>query len=215
MEVNYNDGRLPGGRRPRLYLARGGQVLKFTGENIPGHCAITMAQYEQNGKWSNTTYRIELAPGVRALEFLSPMHGTWGDDCPSWGAVVERLGLPIEAAQALVRAEYPSTAKRLDALEAFAAECEAADAQVETVIVSFGSPTNRQMEAGYWAAPKSAVTADGRTVTVRPHPEKGWGEAEVLEPAGARVISSKHSPGMHGGCWSVEVAVPVEAAQQA
>lgn len=116
----YNDGLRSGGRRPRLYLAKGSEVRKFGGENIPDYCAVVTAQYQKNGKWSNTDYTLDLAPGVRALEFLSPLHGTWGDDLSSWGEVAEHLGLPVEVAQTIVRAEYPKTGERLDQLEAFA-----------------------------------------------------------------------------------------------
>ncbi|MDP2689062.1 MAG: hypothetical protein Q8P48_03005 [Deltaproteobacteria bacterium] len=209
---DYNDGLCPGSRRPRLYLAKGGEVVKFVGENIPGYCAVVTAQYERCGKWSNTTYRLELVPGVRALSFLSPLHGCWGDDLASWGEVAENLGLPIEVAQAVIRAEYKTTAERLDKLEQFALAVEAEGNDTEVVVISFGSPTNRAIREGYWEKPKSSQASDGRTVTVEP--SKGeygpdWYKPTVTEPEGGRVISSQHRPGMHGGYWSIEVAVPV------
>lgn len=240
----YNDGLCPGGRRPRLYLAKGGEVRKFAGENIPGFCAIAAQKYEKNGKWSSTTYQLELAPGVRPLEFLSPLHGTWGDGFTSWGEVAGELQLPIEVAQALVRAEYTKTGERLDKLEAFAASVEAAGGDTEVVVISFGSPTNRQAREGFWNSPKSARASDGTEVTVAPGtmpPEEAtrraeeWGRTcgyapnstevsefqarlasdvswdfpRVLAPSGAKVLSSKAKPGMHGGYRTVEVAVPV------
>ena len=115
----YNDGLCPGRRRPRLYLAKGGEAVKFEGRNIEGYCAILKSLFKKDGAWSNTTYELLLAPGVRALEFMSPLHGTWGDDLSSWGEVAEHLGLPVEVVQKIVRAEYPTTAKRLDDLETF------------------------------------------------------------------------------------------------
>ena len=118
---DYDDGLVSGGRRPRLYLACGAEVARFEGQTIPNFCAIAAQKYTKQGKWSHTTFQLHLAPGVRALEFLSPLHGTWGDDLPSWGAVAEALGLPVDVAQAIVRAEYKETAERLDKLEAFAA----------------------------------------------------------------------------------------------
>jgi len=240
----YNDGRCCGGRYPRLYLAKGGEVQKFDGENIPGYCAVVTEQYEKAGKWSNTSYRLELAPGVRALYFLSPLHGTWGDNLGSWGEVAEELGLPVDVAQAIVRAEYPHTAKRLDDLEQFALAVEATgEMTTETVVISFGSPTNRSIREGFWGNPKSSRTSDGRVVTVAPgvmsaeeadrrarewgercgysadSPKVaqfreeltacvGWDHPVIVEPEGAKVISSRYSPGMHGGYRTVEVAVP-------
>jgi hypothetical protein len=187
-------------------------VRKFEGNNIPGFCAIATQEYEQRGKWSNTTYTLELAPGVRALYFLSPLHGTWGDNLGSWGEVAEKLGLPVDVAQAIVRAEYARTAERLDKLEEFALAVEAEGKTTETVVISFGSPTNRAIKEGYWAAPKSGQTSDGQTVTVVPAEGRygpDWNNPSVVEPEEAKVISSRHYPGMYGGYWTIEVAVPI------
>lgn len=213
----YNDGLRAGGRRPRLYLAKGADVRKFAGQNIPDYCAIASRGSEQCGKWSNTTYQLHLAHGVRALELISPMHGTWGDDLGSWGEVAERLGLPVDVAQTIVRAEYGSTAERLDKLEAFAIAAEEHGASTEVVVVAFGAPTNRAIREGYWAAHKTAQASDGRLVVVQPSdgPDgPDWSQASVVAPSGATVMSSRHRPGMHGGYWTVEVAVPAEEAQQ-
>jgi hypothetical protein len=209
----YNDGLRPGGRRPRLYLAKGGQVQRFNGKDIPGFCVITSEVYSKEGKWSNTTYVLDLAPGVRPIYFLSPLHGTWGEHFESWGAVAEFLGLPIEVARQVVRDEYPRTAERLDQVEQFALEVEALGNTTETVIISFGSPTRRQAADGFWERPKSATTSDGRRVTVAPDPS--WEAPTVVEPHGARVISVRHKPGMHGGYWTIEVAVPIAPARPA
>jgi hypothetical protein len=204
----YNDGKQPGGRRPRLYLARGADVVRFDGQSIPGFCTISRKHYTPNGKWSNTTYALLLAQGVRPLYFLSPLHGIWGEEFATWGQLAATLALPVETAREIVRAEYPKTAERLDQVERFVTEAAQAGYDVETVIVSFGGPTRREMDAGYWDKPKSAVTSDGRQVTVAPGPKR-WADPVVIEPEGARVISSRHTPGMHGGYWAVEVAVPV------
>jgi hypothetical protein len=209
----YNDGLLPAGRRPRLYLAKGGEVVKFTGVNIAGFCAIATSQYEKSGKWSNTTYQLDLVPGVRPLHFVSPMHGVWGDNLGSWGEVAEKLGLPVDVAQTIVRNEYKDTSERLDKLEEFALTVEAQGNETETVVISFGSPTNRAIREGYWENPKSSQTSDGRTVTVQP--SKGeygadWSKPTVVEPDSAKIISSRHQPGMHGGYWTIEVAVPIQ-----
>lgn len=208
MRYEYNNGLCSGGRTPRLYLAKGREIVKFQGANIPGFCAIASEKYEKNGKWSNTTYHLSLLPGVRPLHFLSPLHGMWGDNLESWGAVAEKLGLPVEVAQALIRNEYKKTAERLDNLEALILESENAGSQTELVIVSFGSPTNRQIANGYWDLSKRAQTSNGIDVIVEPGPD-GWGKPVVVEPEGAKVIGAKSSPGMHGGYWNIEVLVPI------
>jgi len=206
----YNDGLCSAGRRPRLYLAKDGKAFKFSGENIPGVCVIVQSHYEKNGEWSNTTYKLGLVPGVRPLFFLSPIHGTWGENLGSWGEVAEVLGLPVEVAQAIIRAEYKKTAERLDKLEKFALELEGMGYTTETVVISFGSPSNRAISEGYWESPKKGATSDGREGVIAPG-EGGWLNPMVIEPEGAKILSSRHSPGMHGGYYAVEVAVPVRS----
>jgi len=71
---------------------------------------------------------------------------------------------------------------------------------------------NRAIQEGYWEQPKSFRTSDGTTVTVKPGPRRDWYNPEIVEPEGAKIISSAHSPGMHGGYWTIEVLVPVEVA---
>ncbi len=211
-QFSWNDGRRSGGRRPRLYLAKAGAATKFQGSNLPGLCVVATEHYEKSGKWSNTTYGLNLATGVRPIEMLSPLHGTWGDNLSSWGDAVSELGLPLEATQTLIRAEYPSTAERLDAVETFALEAEAEGGDMEVVVISFGAPTNRAIREGWWSQPKSGRTTDGKNVVIAPADgEYGpdWGNPVVVEPEGATIIATKRTPGMHGGYWAVEVAVPV------
>jgi len=205
--LKWNDGLLPAGRYPRLYLTKAGEACKFVGKNIPGFVAIAAADYQKSGKWSNTTYTLLLAPGVRAVELVSPMHGTWGDSFASWGELIAAIGLPLAVAREIVRAEFASTAQRLDALEAFAAEAEASGGVVEVVVVCFGSPTRRQRADGFWDSPKSAATSTGVTVTVAPGEVNGWESPVVLSPQGASILDSTHAPGMGGGYWTVKVAV--------
>lgn len=60
-----------------------GHIHRFTGENILGVCAVVGTDYKKAGKWSHTTYRLELAPGVRAIA---------GRDGWETGRFVEGLG---------------------------------------------------------------------------------------------------------------------------
>lgn len=215
MEYQWNDGLHSAGRYPRLYLARGGQAVKFAGESIPGYCFVVTTKFEKAGKWSNMDYRLELLSGVRPLELLSPMHGIWGQDLASWGEVAEKLSLPVDAVREIVAKEFPRTARRLDEVETLSIELEATGASSETVVVAFGSPSNRRIAEGYWDQPKSALCADGITkVVVAPtYDDSGasrrWDRPTVVEPEGARIVSARHSPGMHGGTWAIEVLVPV------
>ncbi len=210
----YNDGLLPGSRHPRLYLAKAGKAIKFTGENIPEYCAIASAQYEKRGKWSNTTYLLALAPGVRPIKFVSPMHGVWGDSATSWGEIARELMLPIEEVRKVIRQEYRGTAERLDKIEEFALAVEAeGGTTTEIVVISFGSPTNREIHEGWWGEPKYGEACDGLPIVVEPSMgESGpnWEKPVIVEPSvGATIIGSSHFPGMHGGYYHIEVAVMV------
>jgi hypothetical protein len=71
----YNDGLLPGGRRPTLWLVGGGEIHHFRGQNIPGVAVIRHSEYEKSGKWSNTTYQIEVSPKYTPVRLVAPLHG--------------------------------------------------------------------------------------------------------------------------------------------
>ena len=216
---HYNDSLEPGGRHPRLYLAKGGQVVKFKGESIADFCVVEKNIFTKAGKWSNTDYQLGLVRGVRPLYFLSPLHQVWGDQFTTWSEVAAELALPLEAAQTIVKSEYPKTAKRLDKIENFTLEQEAKGELSETVIISFGSPTLKQAAAGFWQKEKVGHTTNGVEVIVKPkevdaanYPRdgrSGWYEAEVVSPVGAKIASIKEYPGMHGGSFALEVVVPV------
>ncbi len=205
----YDNGLRKGRRTPKLYLAKGKDVSKFEGGNIEGFCAISTQKYTKQGKWSNTVYSLLLAKGVKPIYFLDPLHGEWGDNTSSWGEIAERLNLPVDTIKELVKEEYPRTAKRLDDIEEFALVQETAEKEIEVVIVSFGSPTHRAIAEGYWENEKSSVTSDGQTVTVAPNPD--WRTPVITEPKDAKIISTNHTRGMHGGYWNIEVAVPSES----
>lgn len=113
----YNDGLLPSGRRPRLYLVKGNHVRKFNGEDIYEWCRIVSARHKNSGEWLNTIYKLDLEPCVRPLHFVPPMHGTWGDSLGSWDEAAEKLGISVDNAQQIIRNEFEITAKRLNKLQ--------------------------------------------------------------------------------------------------
>jgi hypothetical protein len=209
MEYSYNDGRCSGGRRPRLYLVKGREFVKFECKAIPNFCSIASQKYTKNGKWSNTDYVLELVPGVRPLQFLSPLHGTWGDNLGSWGECAEKLGVPVEVARIIVSTEYSTTSVRLDEIELSTIQVENTGMTTEIVIISFGSPTHRQSNEGYWSNPKEGMSSTGISVVVAPGEGDNWKSPSILEPEGCKVVSATHTSGMRGGYWSIEVLVPI------
>jgi hypothetical protein len=118
-EIVWNDGLLPGRRRPRLWLIKDGiEAKKFDGVNIEGFCLIKTETFKKNGNYSNTTYKIALFPGVRALELCSPLHNHWGHQYESWLDASNDLGLSIDMTKRIVTEEYPYTAERISHIEA-------------------------------------------------------------------------------------------------
>lgn len=208
----WSDGRHCGGRFERLYFAKGGQAHKFSGETIPGVAVVVGSSYNKNGKWSSTTYKLELAPGVAPVRLCSPLHGTWGETLTGWAAAMAELGLPYEATREIVLAEYPKTAARLDAVEAALEAIETTASDSEIVSIAFGAPTNRQAAEGYWGAIKVGATSTGNRVEIAPGTEPDgaidWNNPVVVAPAGAAIVGVRHSPGHHGGYWHVDVACP-------
>lgn len=203
----YNDGRQPGGRRPRLWLAKGGVARKFTGDDVPGFAIVASHEFTANGKWSNTTYRLLLAAGVTPVYMISPLHGIWGQDFLSWGEAAAELGISEALARQIVASEYPDTAARLDKVEAeFARQAEAAP-EPEVVFIHFGTPTNRMIQEGFWES-KEGKTTDGRLVRIVRDASEGWYKPRAVEPEGAEVVGVKHHPGHHGGWYEVQVLVP-------
>ncbi len=92
------------------------------------------------------------------------------------------------------------------ALESLRMAEEAALSQRQTVEVSFGGPTNREMADGFWTSPKSIPNHDGELRLI--DKERDWvkGNVRVAGMTGV-VVSVTHTRGYHGGYVSVTVAV--------
>jgi len=69
--ITWNDQIGKRGRRPWLLLIKDDVIHSFEGDSIPGIVAVVGYDYQPNGKWSNTTFRLALAPGVRAISGLN------------------------------------------------------------------------------------------------------------------------------------------------
>jgi hypothetical protein len=219
MKIEWNDRQ---GSRDRqawaLIVTAEGTVLPFTGEPIPGIVAVAGSDYHKDGKWSSTTYRLELAAGCRFVSgyngwetgrFTEGLLSAVGRSEPidRWADVANALGVTLAQAQAFLRAWRPKAAAVLDEVEAAleAVDDAAPETGAAPVAISFGSPTNRSIREGFWEWPVRVLDADGAEVG-RLTPADGWGSPTVTGPV--RVLASEHASGMHGGYWSLRVAVP-------
>lgn len=210
------------GRRPFLLLIKVETITTFDGTSIPGIVVVRGTDYRKNGKWSHTTFRLELAQGVRVISgrdgwetgrFVEGLHAAVSFDKPidTWGDVANAMGVSVPSAMAFLREWRPAAAEALDLVDV---QLEALDEAVnpaavvdtETVVVSFGGPTNRMIAEGFWKNPKSITGHDGelRLIDV----EKGWVKENILVVGmSGAVLSAAHERGYHGGYVSVTVAV--------
>lgn len=221
--ITWSDGIGHRGRRSWLLLIKGEKIVSFTGGSVKDFAVVRGSDFHKNGKWSHTKYRIELAAGVRAISGLdgwetgrfaeglrSAVSGSGNID--TWGQLANALGVSVPSAMSFLREWRPAAATAFDEVDAKlteldeAAETAEASAETETVVVSFGSPTRRQREEGFWVNPKSIL---GHKAQIRLiESSKGWemGNIAVAGMVGT-VISATHSSGHGGGYVSVTVAV--------
>jgi len=218
-QIKWSDGLGSRSRSPFLLLIKGDEVFAFKGEDIKGLVVVLGHDYEKNGKWSHTTYRLQLAAGIRSVpgmsgwetgRFVEGLARAVGCKTPdTWTEVAKALDVSVPSAMKFLRVWRPKAAETLDEVETALINLEEASGQetdFETVVVSFGSPNNRAISDGYWEKPKKIP---GFEAEIRLKDVSGsWheGNIEVVGISG-KVLSVAHSSGMHGGYYAVSVAV--------
>lgn len=206
----WSDKLGPRERRAWLVLRKGDDLVAFSGESIPGLCVVVGTDYERAGKWSHTTYRLELAAGVVAI----PGRDGWetgrfvealGAD--TWVSIANALGVSLPSAQRFLRAWRPKAAEALDKIERELAELDESSSEgAEPLTLTFGSPTRRMRNDGFWTWPVTVMDGDRMIGSVSPHPERGWGEPVVH--GDIRLLDCAQSRGYGGGSISLRVAAP-------
>lgn len=218
------------GRKAWLLLIQGEKIVVFEGQTIPGLVVVRGTDFHRNGKWSCTTFRLELAPGVRAISgldgwetgrFVEGLRAAVKCDQPidTWADVANALGVSVPGAMAFLRSWRPKAAAALDEVDAQltaldeAADAAEAEAETVTVVVSFGAPTRRQRAEGFWHSPKSIPGHPGRIELV--DASRGWVK-ENIRVVGmiGTVLSAEHASGHGGGYVSVSVAVVPQGTQE-
>ena len=90
----WNNGMQSRSRYSRLLLYTRNTVVQFDGSDIPGYCVVVGTSYQKNGKWSNTTYEIQLAAGVKASGITQGWDsGRYVDSVVSMKSIQSQLGL--------------------------------------------------------------------------------------------------------------------------
>jgi len=128
METKWNNKIGNRGRKPVAVLVTAdGQPHRFSGASIPGVCQSTVTGSTKQGKWSSTDYSV--------LHHETTAFVSWrqdwdtGESWPqsSWDAAFRWLAtkapaLKPEPFESFIRANWPATAERWDAVAAGEAE---------------------------------------------------------------------------------------------
>jgi len=217
--ITWSDGIGSRSRSPFILFVRGDEIISFGGSDIPGVVVVRGTDYTRNGKWSHTTYRLQLANGIRHIagrdgwdsgRFAEGLASAAGCKTPdTWADTAKALGVSVPSAMDFLRSWRPKAAEKLDEVEQALAKLEeVSEQETDSVIVtvSFGSPSNRAIREGYWESPK-AITGYAAEIRLL-DPSKGWTEGNIaVVGISGTVLSVKHSSGMHGGYYGVSVAV--------
>ncbi len=212
--VEWDDRQGHRDRKAWALLITTGRVLPFTGSSIPGMVAVLGTTYRKDGKWSHTTYRLELAAGVRLItgrdgweqgSFAEGLAAATGSPpIDRWEQMAGALGVGIAEARRFLAAWRVGTADRpgagpraiaaLDAAEAALASVDdAVDADAVDAATAMGAGTAQ-------AAAPEAVTVEVLSVsfgspTNRRIREGFWSwPVRVLNAAGAEVGRVTPSP---------------------
>lgn len=220
-QIEWSDGLGQRSCRRFLIFIHGDEVVPFRGENIKNVVVVSGTDYTKNGKWSYTTYRLQLADGVRYIagrdgwntgRFTEGLGEAVGRKTPdTWSQVSEALGASVPSAMRFLRAWRPKAAEALDeteqSLEALEESEQENDHDIVNVVVYFGSPSNREISDGFWEKPKKIKEFAEAEIRLKDF-SGGWveGNIEVVGISGS-VLSVEHSRGRHGGYYSVSVAV--------
>lgn len=88
------------GARGRLHknliVVPGEGIVKFAGESIPPRCTIVSVGYKKDGKWSHTSWTLELAPDTYLVVFDQNWEtGKWFN-AKTWSGAIDSLMGKIE-----------------------------------------------------------------------------------------------------------------------
>lgn len=99
----------------RNFIVAGGLALEFIGKNLPG-CRIVREDFSKNGKWSHSTWDVELSDEVSALVFSQDWDtGKWFPE-KTWELACSRLAkyFSPEQAERFIRRFFPQAAVIFD-----------------------------------------------------------------------------------------------------
>ena len=177
MEIKYNNGLRSGGVSPSLLVVTPEHECYLWEGDTDQNVTILAEDYEKNGKWSNTTFRLLLAKGVQAVTVCAPAHGEFLATCATWEEVADSIGLngvnPYKVREAIAT-RWPNTTKRIDNAESAQMAADDDGEEMSKLTISFGAPSRKNYES-FWNRPLCVINAEGAVVGVlRPQTEGRW-----------------------------------------
>lgn len=225
----YSDQLGSRGRKPwGVVVGPGDSLVEFSESERVG-VKFVNSTYEQNGKWSHTTWRVILPPGSRLVSgHLGWETGTWREalsretrqDVVTWLDAARALGVSVASVMDYARQWHKRDARHFDEVDRKLAEADdaaeaasSAAAEPTTVAVSFGAPTRRRMAEGFWEWPLAIRDETGNLRGyVRPGQGKYGTDNSVYIPdpdlTVVQVLDVVQSSGYHGGYVTVRLALP-------
>ena len=135
----FNDGLKPKGRRPVCVLARtdGQGLLTFDGESIPGIVSASIEAREQNGKWSNNTWKLNCPDAIKAIILVPDFETNRLLPATTWSEALNQMrkltGIQID--QDAFRRDwtrlFPNSAARYDRVDAEIASLASTPDEIE------------------------------------------------------------------------------------
>ena len=99
-------------------------LFEFAGKSIPGVVVVLKDEYDKNGKWSSTSWEVEMAEGIGHFVWRQDWGtgawvaaGTWDRLTQDVRELTRLPQLQAAAVARFVRARFPAEAQRLDAAE--------------------------------------------------------------------------------------------------
>lgn len=218
MQYTYNNQMGSRSRKSWLLLIKDNTITVFGGSDIPEMVVVVGTDYKSNGKWSSTTYRLAIAKGVRIIDGMDGWEtGTFREGLRSavgynkpidrWIELANALGVSMGEAQRFLREFRPNEAERLDKIEALLGELEEeSDEEQEEISITFGAPSRRMMNEGFWELPVFVIK-DGEIIgKLVPDEYRDYHpEGDIV------VVATEYRSGYHGGYMSFRVMAPTGA----
>jgi hypothetical protein len=141
-----------------------GALVQFKGESIPPVARVVNESFDKNGKWSATTWVVELIEGAEAFAFAQDWGtGQWFTG-KTWAEAVTRIrnaGCPDsvanEAIVRFIRSNFPKAASELD--KADTAWQNAGNVWVAAVAAQTELSAAREEVGAYIAEQEASVSA--------------------------------------------------------